>query len=334
MVAIGYKLCSEEHRPEELVRFGQRAEAAGFDFAMISDHYHPWTDTQGQSPFVWSVLGALVYATRRLRIGTGVTCPTMRTHPAVVAHAAATIAAMMPGRFLFGVGTGENLNEHILGQRWPPAEVRREMLEEAVAVMRLLWQGGLQSHRGTYYTVANARLYTLPSEPPPVLVAASGPKAAELAGRIGDGLLGTAPEGGTIRAFEAAGGAGKPRYGELTVCWARSEAAARRTAREQWPIAGLFGPLTSELALPGHFEAAAEMVQEEALAKAVVCGPDPERHLAGIRKYEKAGYDHVWVHQIGPDQEGFFRFYEREILPRLGKKVPGAKKAATVRRAA
>jgi coenzyme F420-dependent glucose-6-phosphate dehydrogenase len=319
MVAIGYKLCSEEHGPDELLRFGQRAEAVGFDFAMISDHYHPWIDAQGQSPFVWSVLGGLAHATRRLAIGTGVTCPTLRIHPAIVAQAAATTAAMMPGRFLFGIGTGENLNEHILGQRWPPAEVRRAMLEEAVAVLRLLWQGGLRSHRGEYYTVENARLYTLPPEPPPILIAASGPKAAELAGRIGDGLLGTSPRAETVQAFEKAGGAGKPRYGELTVCWADDEAAARRTARERWPIVGLSGPLTSELALPDHFEGAAQMVREEDVATEVVCGPDSERHLAGIRKYEEAGYDHVWVHQVGPDQEGFFRFYEREVLPQLGK---------------
>jgi G6PDH family F420-dependent oxidoreductase len=320
--AIGYKLCSEEHGAADLVRFARRAEEVGFDFAMISDHYHPWTDAEGQSPFVWTVLGAIAQATRHLRVGTGVTCPTIRIHPAILAQAAATTAALMPGRFLFGVGAGENLNEHILGHRWPPPEIRREMLEEAVGVIRLLWQGGTRSHRGRYYTVENARIYTLPETPPPILVAASGPRAGELAGRIGDGLVGTGPEAEVLEAFERGGGGGKPRFGELAVCWAPDERQAIRTARERWPIAGLHGPLTSELPLPDHFEQAARMVREEDIAEAVVCGPDAERHVASIRKYAEGGYDHVWVHQIGPDQEGFFRFYEREVLPALRATAP------------
>jgi G6PDH family F420-dependent oxidoreductase len=327
---LGYKLCSEEHGPRELVRFARRAEEVGFTFAMISDHFHPWTDSQGQSPFVWGVLGAVAEATERLRVGTGVTCPTIRTHPAIIAHAAASAAALMPGRFLLGVGTGENLNEHILGDRWPPPDVRREMLEEALEVIRCLWQGGVRDHRGRHYTVENARLYTLPDEPPPILVAASGPKAAELAGRLGDGLIATSADAELVRRFRQAGGGRKPRYAEVTVCWARSEAAARRTARERWPIAALSGPLVTELALPSHFEAAAKVVTEDAIAKEIVCGPDPERHVAAIRRYAEAGYDHVWVHQVGPDQEGFLDFYQREVLPRLtgGRTSRRAKAAA------
>src|SRR4051794_31181663 len=195
MVQIGYALSSEEHQPADLVRHAVLAEEAGFPFALISDHYHPWIDRQGHSPFVWSVIGGIATATEHLRLGTGVTCPTIRIHPAVIAQAAATSAAMMRGRFFLGVGSGENLNEHITGQRWPEVDVRQDMLEEAIAVMRLLWQGGLQSHHGTYFTVENARLYTLPPEPEPVpvMVGAAGPKAAELAGRIGDGLISTAP---------------------------------------------------------------------------------------------------------------------------------------------
>jgi G6PDH family F420-dependent oxidoreductase len=251
----------------------------------------------------------------------------MRIHPAILAQAAATTAALMPGRFLFGVGTGENLNEHVLGQRWPATDVRREMLEEAVAVIRLLWQGGTQSHRGRFYTVENARLYTLPETPPPILVAASGPKAGELAGRIGDGLIGTEPDPEVSSAFERAGGVDKPRYGELPVCWASDEGQAIRTARERWPIAGMHGPLSAELPLPAHFEQAARMVRDDDIADAVVCGPDPERHVAAIREHVEGGFDHVWVHQIGPDQEGFFRFYEREVLPALrpatGKRARG-----------
>jgi G6PDH family F420-dependent oxidoreductase len=314
-VELGYSLSSEEHGPLDLVEHARMAEEVGFGFALVSDHFHPWTDRQGESPFVWGVLGAIALATERLAIGTGVTCPTIRMHPAIVAHAAATAACLMPGRFFLGVGTGENLNEHVLGDRWPPAARRREMLEEAIGVMRTLWDGGLTSHRGDHYTVENARLYTLPEQPIDVVVAAGGPEAAALAGRCGDGLVSTAPDASLLDAFERAGGTG-PAYGQLTVCWAESEAAARRVAHEWWPNAALKGPLGQELPLPSHFEAAAEMVDEDDVAAAVVCGPDPERHAEAIEAFVDAGYSRVYVHQVGPDQEGFLRFYERELLPR------------------
>src|ERR671915_1609376 len=184
-VQIGYAISSEEHLPNDIVRHARMAEEAGFTYALISDHYHPWVDTQGHSPFVWSVIGGIATATENLRLGTGVTCPTVRIHPAVIAQAAATSAAMMPGRFFLGVGTGENLNEHILGDRWPPSDIRREMLEEAVDVIRSLWEGGSQSHYGDYYVVENARLYTLPEEPIEVVVAAAGLRSAKMAGRVG-----------------------------------------------------------------------------------------------------------------------------------------------------
>jgi coenzyme F420-dependent glucose-6-phosphate dehydrogenase len=317
LTEVGYKLSSEEFGPDDLVRYARRAEEVGFTFALVSDHFHPWIDRQGQSPFVWGVLGGVAQATRRLSVGTGVTCPTIRIHPAIVAQAAATAAAMMPGRFFLGVGSGENLNEHVLGDRWPSVDLRHEMLEEAMEVIRLLWQGGYQDYRGIHYTVENARIYTLPPEPPPIMVAASGPKAAELAGRMGDGLITTQPDAKVARTFEEAGGAGKPRMVELTVCWAEREADARRLALEVWPISGLSGPLTSELPLPAHFEAAARMVTEDRIAQSIVCGPDAGRHVEAIRKAAEAGYDHVCVHQVGPDQEGFFRFYERQVLPQV-----------------
>ena len=317
MVAIGYALSSEEHAPSDLVRYARRAEAVGFSFALISDHYHPWIDRQGHSPFVWSVIGGIAQATQRLRLGTGVTCPSIRMHPAIIAQAAATSAVMLPGRFFLGVGSGENLNEHIVGLRWPPHQVRLAMLEEAIAVIRQLWQGGMQSHHGRYFTVENARIYTLPDQPPPIMVAAGGPRAAELAGRIGDGLIGTVPQKELVQQFEAAGGAGKPRYGQITVCWAQDEATARRMAYEIWPNAGVKGELSQELPTPAHFEQAAGMVREDDVAQKIVCGPDPERHIQGIRQFIDAGYDHVYIHQIGPDQEGFFQFYAREVLPQL-----------------
>jgi len=323
-LSLGYKLSSEEQSPADLVRYAQMAEDSGFEFALISDHYHPWTDRQGQSPFVWSVLGAIAQATRRLVVGTAVTCPTVRIHPAIVAQAAATTAALMPGRFFLGVGTGENLNEHILGGRWPETEVRQERLTEAIEVIRLLWQGGNHSHHGRYFTVENARLYTLPDSPSALLVAVGGKNGAEQAGRLGDGMIGTTPERTLLTAFDKAGGSGKPRYGELTVCWAKDEETARRTALEQWPTSGMESSLSWELPLPAHFEAVAKLVGEDDVGESVTCGPDPAKHLAAIRKYADAGYDHVCVHQIGRDQKGFFQFYEHEILARL--KTAGARR--------
>lgn len=317
MAELGYKLSSEEHTPNDLVRYAQRAEESGFTFAMISDHFHPWTDQQGQSPFVWSVVGALAQTTRRLHVVTGVTCPTLRIHPAIIAQAAATSAAMMPGRFTLGVGAGERLNEHVLGMRWPNNAVRHEMLEEAVQLIRLMWKGELTSHVGRYFEVDTARIYSRPPEPPPIAVAAGGEQAAGLAGRIGDGLVATAPDARLVKRFEVAGGRGKPRYAEVTVCWARDEAEARRIARTWWPIAALASDLRQELPLPSYFERAATQVTEEQIAEQVVCGPDAGRHVAELQKYMDAGFDHVCVHQAGPDQEGFLRFYERDVLPRL-----------------
>jgi G6PDH family F420-dependent oxidoreductase len=317
MFEIGYTLSSEEFGPRGLVRFAARAEQAGFSFALVSDHFHPWIDAQGESPFVWSVIGGVAQVTERLRLGTGVTCPLIRIHPGIVAQAAATSEAMMPGRFFLGLGTGENLNEHIFGDRWPTAAERQRMLEEAVACIRELWKGEETSFRGDHYTVENARIYTIPDEPPPIYLAAAAEKAAELAGRIGDGLISVAPNEDVIRAFEGAGGRGKPKYGQVHVCWAETEKEARRTALKQWPNTGIKGESGQELPLPRHFEQLAEMVTEDDIVKTIPCGPDPEWHLRAIREYAEAGFDHVYVHQIGDEQEGFFRFYEREVLPKL-----------------
>jgi coenzyme F420-dependent glucose-6-phosphate dehydrogenase len=319
LAAIGYTLSCEEFGPRTLTDNAVRAERAGFDFAGISDHYHPWIDKQGNSPFVWGVLGAISESTQRLRVLTGVTCPTTRIHPAIIAQAAATAATQLPGRFSLGVGSGENLNEHILGDSWPPVSRRQERLEEAIEVIRELWDGGLTSHHGRHFTVENARLYTLPEEPPPILVAVAGKRSVELAARVGDGLIGTVPKAESIEQFRAQGGEGKPTYGQLHVCWAESEAEARKTALEWWPNGAISGSHFLELPLPSHFEEATELVDEEAIAESVVCGPDPERHLEAIREYIDAGYDNVYVHQAGPNQDGFFDFYERSVLPELAK---------------
>ena len=313
---IGFALSSEEHKPLDLVRYAKRAEEIGFDFAMISDHYHPWIDFQGNSPFVWSVIGAIAATTERIRLGTGVTAPIMRIHPAIIAQAAATSAAMMPGRFFFGVGTGEALNEHILGDHWPMITVRQEMLAEAIDIIRLLWEGDEINYWGNFYDVENARLYTLPDELPPIYVAASGPESAELAGEIGDGFISTTADESLIEAFESGGGEGKPRYGQVTMCWAKSEEEALDTVYKWWPTSAVPGSLHADLPTPAHFEDAVKMVKKEDLKK-MALGPDPKPHVEKIQAMFDAGFDHVYLHQIGPDQEGFFRFYEKEIRPNL-----------------
>lgn len=323
MVELGYTLSSEEHPPNRLVELARLAEDAGFGFAVVSDHYHPWIDRQGQSPFVWSVIGGVAHATERIRLGTGVTCPTIRIHPAIVAQAAATSAAMLPGRFFLGVGSGENLNEHVVAPRWPSAAVRLGMLEEAIEIIRELWEGKLVSHRGTHFEVENARLYTLPDQPPPIYVAGSGDKSASLAAGRGDGLIGTAPTKEFVQSYHDAGGDG-PRYGQLHVCWAEREDQARKTALEMWPNVAIPGELSQELPQPQHFEEAAQTITEEMVAELVPCGPDPETHLAQLRKFVDAGYDHVFVHQIGDDQEQAIDFYRREVMPRLDQLGGGA----------
>ncbi|MGH2685998.1 MAG: TIGR03557 family F420-dependent LLM class oxidoreductase [Actinomycetota bacterium] len=314
---IGYTLSSEEHGPRDLVRNAALAEESGFDFLSISDHIHPWVDRQGHSPFVWAVIGGVAEATERIPLITGVTAPIIRIHPAIVAHAAATAGAMMPGRFSLGVGTGENLNEHVVARRWPSADERLEMLEEAVQVIRTLWEGGTRSHRGRFFHVEDAQIYDLPDPPPPILIAAKGDAATKLAARAGDGLVAVAPEEGIISTFEEAGGRGKPRYGQMHVCWAEEETEARTTAREWWPNAAVPGELGVELPMPRHFEQASENVTEDQVAESVPCGPDPQPIIEQVGKFGDAGYDHVFLHQVGPDQEGFLRFAREELLPKL-----------------
>lgn len=319
MVELGYKLSSEEHPAPDLVGYARRAEEAGFAYLAISDHFHPWTHRQGQSPFVWSVLGAVAQVTERIRVGTAVTAPIRRTPPHLVAQAAATVATMMPGRFFLGVGSGENLNEHVTGEWWPPSEIRQEMLEEAVDVIRQLWAGGTVEHFGKHFTVDNARIYSLPEEPPPILFAAAGKPGAELAARAGDGLIGVEASAELVQAFCEAGGSG-PHHGELAVCVAEDRDEALRTARQQWAAPAATPPrLAPKLRVAADFQAVADLVTEEQVAEKILCGADPDEHVAKIEEYAAAGFDHVYVHQVGADQEAFFRFYEDEVLPRLAK---------------
>jgi G6PDH family F420-dependent oxidoreductase len=313
---LGYFLSSEECGPHELVRLAKRAEDAGFHALWISDHYHPWNDEQGHSPFVWSAIGAIAQATSRMRVTTAVTCPTVRIHPAVVAQAAATCAVLLDGRFQLGVGSGEALNEHILGDAWPEAEERLEMLEEAVDVLRLLWSGGSQSHRGPRYRVQNARVYDLPDKPPEILVSGFGPKSVKLAAKIGDGYVTTMPDADLIKLYRDEGGRGPVQAG-TKVCFGSDEAEARKTAHRLWPNEELPGELAQVLPTPAHFEQASSLVTEDMVAETVPCGPDLDRHLETLNQYAEAGADELFVQQIGPDLDEFFDTWAREIVPRF-----------------
>ncbi len=314
---LGYFLSSEEHGPQELVRQAKLAEEAGFHALWISDHFHPWNDEQGQSPFVWSVIGAIAEATD-LPVTTGVTCPTLRIHPAIMAQAAATSAALLgPGRFNFGVGTGEALNEHILGDHWPQADVRLEMLEEAIEIMRGMWEGGQYSHEGTHYVVENARLYTLPDAPPPILISGFGPKAIEVAGRIGDGFCTVEPDGDAIQQFRDAGGGDKVVHAGTKVCYGQDAEACLDTVYRLWPNEGLPGELPQILPTPAHFEQASQLVTREMIAENRVHGPDIEKHIAHLQEYADAGVDELFVNQIGKDQEAFFEAYKAEVVPQF-----------------
>jgi G6PDH family F420-dependent oxidoreductase len=316
MVKIGYFLSSEEHGAAGLVAQARAAEEAGFEALWISDHYHPWNDEQGNSPFVWSVIGALSQATS-LPVTTAVTCPTVRIHPAVIAQAAATSAQLLDGRFVLGVGSGEALNEHILGDVWPETEIRQEMLEEAIEVIRELFTGKMVSHYGEHYTVVNARLYTLPDRPPPIYISGFGERGIRLAAEIGDGFITVQPDAQAVRTFREAGGEGRPVQGGTKVCWAADEADAVKTAHRLWANEHVPGSLAQELPLPSHFEQASQLVTEDMVAQSTPCGPDPQRHVDALQEFVDAGFDEVYVSQIGPDQDGFFRFYREQVLPRL-----------------
>jgi G6PDH family F420-dependent oxidoreductase len=314
MARYGYFLSSEEYDPAELVRQARLAEEAGFDALCISDHFHPWLDEQGESGLVWSVIGAISQVTT-LPITTFVTCPTARIHPAIVAQAAATSAILTGGKFVLGVGSGEALNEHITGQRWPSAGVRLEMLAEAVLVIRRLFSGRLITHHGPHYTVETARLYSLPSEPPPIYVSGFGPKASRLAGQIGDGYINTAPAAELVRTFRENGGGVKPALAGLKVCWDSDAGRARKTMHRVWPNDYLPGEAAQLLELPRHYRKLSSLVTEDMVT--APCGPDAGVHTSAINEYLEAGFDEVFIQQVGGSVEGFFEFYAEQVLPQL-----------------
>lgn len=316
MVSLGYTLSSEEFRASDLVEQAVKAEEAGFAFTSISDHFHPWLDTQGHSPFVWSTLGGIATRTSSIEVMTGVTPLSHHYHPTIVAQAAATIADMMPGRFSLGIGTGEALNEHIMGLPWPPVSIRQEMMKESLEIIRLLWEGDYKTFEGKYYKVHNARLYTLPEQLPPVIVSAFGPESAEIAGEIGDALVSTAPDKEVVDTFARSGGENKPRYGQLTMVYDEDEQRAKETALKYWSYTILGGQASQELSLPKHYQEAVEpLATVDNVAKSVVCSNDPDRFHEEIQKYIDAGFTHVYLHQVGPDQYKFFDFAQKELLP-------------------
>lgn len=317
MVQIGYTLSSEEFRPNELVEQAVKAEELGFQFASISDHFHPWMDSQGHSPFVWSTLGGIAARTSTIPVMTGVTALSWRYHPTILAQAVATVADMMPGRFRFGVGTGEALNEHVVGAPWPPVSIRQDMMIESLEIMRSLWEGNYTTVSGQFYEVHNAKLYTLPDELPPIIIGANGAESAEIAAEYGDALVSTSPDKETVDAFEAAGGAGKPKYGQITVQYSDDEETSAETALKYWGYTILGGQASQELSLPKHYQEAIEPVATpEVIRKSVVCGPDAAKYHEKVQEYIDAGFTHIYFHQVGPDQDSFFDFAKKEILPK------------------
>ncbi|ART67340.1 LLM class F420-dependent oxidoreductase [Mycobacterium dioxanotrophicus] len=316
MGKIGYFLSCEQFGPAQLIDQAKRAEAAGFEALWISDHFHPWNDEQGQSPFVWGVIGALSQVTS-LPVSTAVTCPTTRIHPAIIAQAAATAAVQLDGRFILGVGSGEALNEHVLGDRWPSVGVRQDMLEEAVEVIRLLHKGHQVSRHGQHYEVQEARIYTCPDQPVPIYVSGFGPQSAALAGRIGDGYCTAMPDSELIKTFRDSGGGSKTVQAGTKVSWDRDHDTALKAAHRLWANEQLPGRLAQTLPTPQDFADAMTLVPAETVAQSVTCGDDADEHAAQVRRYLDAGADEVYVQQIGPDMDGFFTAWQHDVLPQL-----------------
>jgi G6PDH family F420-dependent oxidoreductase len=318
MTLIGYTMMCEQAGPKQLVRDVALAEEAGFDFAVISDHYSPWLDSQGHSPYAWSVLGAAAQATDHLPLMTYVTCPIRRYHPAVVAQKAATMQLLSDGRFTLGLGAGENLNEHIIGGRWPIAGVRHEMLEEAVGIIRALWSGDTVTSRGKHFDIEAAKVWDLPDSPPPIGIAVSGPESCRLAGRHADVMIAVEPRPELGDMFDHAGGAGKSRVGQIAMSYDPDPRIAVKRAMDQFRWFTGNWRVNAELPVPASFDAASRTVREEDVTAQMPCGPDPQDHLDGIRRFEAAGFTHIALVQVGGDtQEQFINWAATELLPAL-----------------
>jgi G6PDH family F420-dependent oxidoreductase len=315
MPRFGYTLYCEGNGPRELVDQAVAAERAGFDFAAISDHYHPWLPGQEHSPFAWSVLGAVAQATDRIELATMVTCPIVRYHPAIVAQMAATTAVISGGRFTLGLGAGERLNEHVVGRGWPPVDVRHDMLREAIAVIRRLWQGGYVTHRGDHFTVEDARVFDLPEAPIDLYVAAGGPRAATLAAEVDAGVCATEPEERVIGAYLEAGGEADRAWGQVVLAWAGDEEAGLADAHAQFRFAAGGWKVQSELPNPVNFAAATQTLDPTDLAGVIPAGPDPQPHADAVRAFLEQGYERIAVAYPGGDPEGFMRFFCEQVRP-------------------
>ena len=313
---IGFKLFAEAFDPNELVRQAVKAEAAGFDFVEISDHYHPWLESHGHSPFAWSVLANIAAKTENLRLATGVTCPSIRYHPAIVAQAAATTQILSDGRFTLGVGAGERLNEHVVGEGWPEVGNRHRMFREALEIIRNLWDGGYQSYRGDYLAVEDARVFDLPDELPPIVVAGGGPQAARIAAELGDGLFATDPDADLVSEYAEAGGRGV-KYCEVPLAWAPDSSSAAESAHKLFRFGILDWKVLPELPNPQNFESATEAITTAHMEEAFACGPDVERHLEVAKDFVEAGFDHLALISAGPAMDGFFEFFENELAEPL-----------------
>ncbi len=318
MTEIGYTMMCEQAGPKELVRDVQAAEGGGFDFAVISDHYFPWVDAMGHSPYAWSVLGAAAQATDSIGLMTYVTCPIKRYHPAVVAQKAATVALLSDGRFTLGLGAGENLNEHVVGGAWPPVNTRHEMLGEAIDIIRALWTGDYVNYRGRHFEVDSARLWDRPDTPPPLGVAVSGGQSCALAGARADVMIAVEADASLVERFGRSGGAGKACVGQVPVSYDPDRDAALERALRLFGWFGGGWKVNAELPGPAAFEAAAQYVRPEDVAAAIPCGDRVEDFVAAVRRFTDAGFTHVALCQVGGDhQEGFLRWAEKELLPAL-----------------
>lgn len=320
MVRFGYTLMTEQSGPRALVRHAPPAERAGFDFAVMSDHFSPWLDTQAHSPYAWSVLGAVAQATERIELMTYVTAPIMRYHPAVVAQKAATIGLLSQERFTLGLGAGENLNEHVIGQGWPPVNVRHEMLSEAVEIIRALSGGEYVNYTGRHYRVDSAKLWDVPRRPVPIGVAVSGPQSVRRFAPVAESMIATEPQAELCRGWDSAGG-GDRKIGQLPVSWGTDRDAAVRRAHEQFRWFAGGWKVNAELPGPAAFAGATQYVRPEDVAATIPCGPDVQPIVDSVSAFWQAGFTDVALVQIGGDdhQDGFFEFAERELLPALRK---------------
>jgi coenzyme F420-dependent glucose-6-phosphate dehydrogenase len=318
MGTIGYHASHEQFSPRDLVEYVQVAEGAGFSAAMCSDHFHPWSEDQGQSGFAWSWLGAAMQATK-LSFGT-VNAPGYRYHPAIVAQAAATLAVMFPGRFWLAVGSGEALNESVTGARWPAKDERNARLLECVEVIRALWRGEAVTHRGLV-TVEGAKLYTRPQQPPMIVGAALTPETARWMGGWADALITVAGERGAVQrlldAWREGGGGHKPIYCQSFQSWAPTEEDARRTAHLRWRHAPLGSSVLADLRSPAQFDAASRNISVDELAASMRISSDLQRHADWLRSDLDLGFERVYVHNPSSDQRRFIETFAEKVLPAL-----------------